>query len=185
MISIKQRKHIERLASLNKGRKLSEKQICAIREAVTKKHPAIIKICINCNQQFYRKTYTCGIQEPFPRFSNRKYCSLYCARHSTHHKEILKRNTGRGNKNPNWHGGKKITQDGYISIWTPHHPYANQHGCVPEHRLVMEKKIKRFLKPSEVVHHINEIKNDNRPENLQLFKNTGYHLNHHLKYYKK
>jgi len=39
----------------------------------------------------------------------------------------------------------------------------------------MEEKIGRYLKPVEVVHHINEIRDDNRIENLQMFANDLEH----------
>ena len=51
----------------------------------------------------------------------------------------------------------------------PEHPFATKSGYIREHRLVMEKKIGRFLQPNEVVHHINGNRQDNRVENLQLF----------------
>lgn len=81
----------------------------------------------------------------------------------------------KGPNNPMWLNGRKIGKGGYILIHQPTHPYANSQGYVPEHRLVMEKHIGRYLNPKEIVHHINKDRKDNRIENLQLMKSNSDH----------
>ena len=41
-------------------------------------------------------------------------------------------------------------------------------GVMLEHVYVMVKRLRRFLRDNESVHHKNGVKNDNRPENLEL-----------------
>lgn len=53
-------------------------------------------------------------------------------------------------------------------LYMPNHPRAYKMGQVLEHIVVMERKLGRSLYPHETVHHINGIKDDNRPENLQV-----------------
>jgi hypothetical protein len=84
-----------------------------------------------------------------------------------------------GSRSPGWNGGRTNSR-GYVKIHMPSHPHA-QNGYVLEHRLVMEKMIGRLLDASEVVHHRNGVKDDNRPENLQLFSENKDHLAHELK----
>lgn len=58
---------------------------------------------------------------------------------------------------------------GYVLVWAPNHPAAYTSKRVPEHRLVMEKMLGRYLTEGENVHHINGVRDDNRPENLELW----------------
>lgn len=74
----------------------------------------------------------------------------------------------------------RITSAGYKYIMIPDHPRVNATKCVPEHVLIMEKHIGRYLTKEEVVHHINENKLDNRIENLKLFSNSSEHMRHHF-----
>lgn len=74
-----------------------------------------------------------------------------------------------------WKGGRIIEKEKYVLIKNNIHPYCNNKGYVREHRLVMEKLIGRYLKPEEVVHHINGDPADNRIDNLQLFANESEH----------
>lgn len=85
----------------------------------------------------------------------------------------------KAEKSYRWKGGRGRTTEGYILIYNPTHPFKNNNNYVLEHRLVMEKHIGRYLNPKEVVHHINGIVNDNRLENLMLFKNWVEHIAHH------
>ncbi len=84
-----------------------------------------------------------------------------------------------GENNPRWNNGIKKMMSGYITIASPNHPLKGKYGYVFKHRLVMEKKLGRYLLPEEVVHHLNKIKNDNRIENLKLFATTGKHSAFH------
>lgn len=71
----------------------------------------------------------------------------------------------------NWNGGR-VRMGSYVAVMVePDSPFASMRmsqGYVLEHRLVMAKKLGRPLTSRESVHHINGVRDDNRPENLQL-----------------
>lgn len=91
----------------------------------------------------------------------------------------------KGPKSPAWKGGRHLS-NGYTVVSLNLLPPAEQQmfECmasrssgryVPEHRLVVARSIGRPLTRSEVVHHINGIKTDNRLENLELHGSSSSH----------
>jgi hypothetical protein len=102
--------------------------------------------------------------------------------HSEKTKRILseKAKLRTGINSTHWHGGRMMI-GGYWYILSPGHPNKTQMGYVAEHRLMIEKKIGRFLTAQEVVHHINGIKTDNLESNLVMCQSQSEHANHHNK----
>jgi hypothetical protein len=130
-----------------------------------------ICICDNCGKEFKRKSSKVS---PF-KFN---YCCHKC-KNQGHSMEL-------SGVNCHWfNGGKTISGGGYVYISLPDHPYKEVRGYVCEHRIVMEKHLDRYLKPDEVIHHINGNKMDNRIENLRLFSSQSEHKKHHYEILKE
>lgn len=85
----------------------------------------------------------------------------------------------KGEKNHNWKGGQFICAQGYVYIKVPEHPNINKRGYVKRARLIMEQYLGRYLKSEEIPHHKNEIKDDDRIENLRLFPSKATHTSFH------
>lgn len=70
---------------------------------------------------------------------------------------------------------RRVTWNGYIALYRPYHPNRNKQNYVYEHRLVAEEQLGRYLKDTEMVHHINKKRGDNRPQNLMVFVDRDSH----------
>lgn len=106
-------------------------------------------ICKSCDSEFE------------DRRKEAKYCKYQCYWDSLKGRSAIRK--------------EKILRQGYWYVLRIDHPFSQKQGYIAEHRLVMEKIIGRYLTRKEVVHHKNNIKTDNRPENLELFASAGIH----------
>ena len=80
-----------------------------------------------------------------------------------------------GPANTQWKGGRQKHSEGYIQIWSPSHPRADTKRLVFEHMLVWEKAQGRSLPFNWTIHHINGIRDDNRPGNLLACPKGNHH----------
>ena len=100
---------------------------------------------------------TCGNEFERPHGKKRIYCSRSCAMRGRYR-------LGQIGQHPE--GGTIIHSSGYVQ-------QKNGGKWIMQHRLVMAEVIGRPLKPSERVHHKNGKRDDNRPENLELWTGVG------------
>jgi hypothetical protein len=81
-----------------------------------------------------------------------------------------------GKTSSNWKGGR-IVKRNYVLIWSEEFGRESD-KYILEHRLVMSHHLGRRLLPSEHVHHINENRQDNRIENLQILSCSEHARKH-------
>jgi len=85
-----------------------------------------------------------------------------------------------GEQAPNWKGGTFKVPSGYVFVYMKNNTefscMANSSGYTQEHRLVMAQHLGRPLLSSEIVHHINGKRDDNRIENLKLLASSKKHF---------
>src|SRR5579864_5158901 len=110
------------------------------------------KLCPACGQKVHRDHCRCGSLK-----TRRAVTCLRCRAEA-------------GASNGNWRGRTVKHRAGYVLRRVPSHPKAKTaNGYVLEHVLVMEELLGRYLTDGENVHHENGVKDDNRPDNLELW----------------
>jgi len=130
------------------------------------------KYCPDCRHEAYlahcRKNERELYRHPCPS------CGILIDRKAKlcHHCTVKKRGSKYKGLNRYRNGPHKqyMKVNGYIKEYCPNHPNCDNHGVVPQHRLVMEGMIGRYLEGNEIVHHLNGVRDDNRPQNLALVK---------------
>jgi len=143
----------------------------------------IEKLCEVCNKSFYvpknrqkarfcstdchrvaqvtrRETIcaTCG--ETFLSAPSRgmQYCTRECYEAARYKRPLEHQVNGKP---------AKVNKQGYVEVW-------DGEKWVFEHRFVMERELGRPLLMEEHVHHINRVKDDNRPENLKILSGSEH-----------
>lgn len=111
-----------------------------------------MKTCENCGAQFNK-----GEREGFSHFEKRRFCSRECVR-------------------------PKRKPDNELNPKTRYRTIKIKGKTYLVHRLVMQRKLGRELKPSEIVHHINHDRFDNDPDNLELTNSREHSIHHNQKH---
>lgn len=122
---------------------------------VAQTKPPVLKVCVVCSKEMWLKP-----SQAEWRGQERFYCSRECMG-LAHTKRPLDRVV---NGKP-----ARLDEDGYVWVWAPEHVESSRYkGWMAEHRLVAEQHLGRELTSADEVHHVNRVKDDNRPENLQV-----------------
>lgn len=121
----------------------------------TKHTRALEDTCEYCGEDFVKHV------------RRRRFCSKSCAR--------AVQRIPTGERSHKWKGGRQIDGKGYVLVYAKGHPsLGGTCTYMLEHRMVMEAHLRRQLGSDEIVHHINGVKTDNRPENLEIVDRTEH-----------
>ncbi len=125
----------------------------------------IYHACVDCGK--VRLVQTCYGESRSPRC---RPCSKTEANHPQY--------GITGEDAAHWKGGVTTDNKGYVWIYSPNHPAVSSKGYVKRARLILEKKLGRYLLPGMEPHHKNEIKSDDSPENLEELTHSGHTILH-------
>ena len=130
----------------------------------TKSIRYIIVPCSICGAPFLQKK---GNEKKY----NRAYCSDSCRK-----KAINIHYAGKNHMS--YLSGKFKDQRGYIHIKSDNHHRADAHGYVYEHIIIAENKYGREILKNEDVHHIDEDRSNNDPDNLEVLSRKEHTCRH-------
>jgi len=156
------------------------------------KHPGYCFLCITRFLRGGQRTpstlfepdiqcIACGSAKDVLRTSylkNKGYCRSCALRRAVDARRASGWKSPSGPQHPNWKGGRYRDNDGYILIKMPEHPRAQSSGYVYEHIVILEQKLDISITKDKHVHHKNENKADNRPENLELLDPSEHLVAH-------
>ena len=111
------------------------------------------------NRIIYRCKCHCGIifETSNQNFYHKKFKSCGCLSINREGKTVNERR-----KDPK----------GYWWVYKPGHANSNPKGWIREERLIMANQLGRPLNPNESVRHKNNIVEDNRPDNLEIWEDA-------------
>lgn len=107
-------------------------------------------ICDYCGNQFLRTGYPSQFTKYKANYCHKR-CAMLAARELYRPTQIT-----------------VLSNNGHIMVRVKTHPNANKNSQVPKAHLVMENHIGRYIKKTEVVHHIDLNPLNNNNANLQI-----------------
>lgn len=115
--------------------------------------------CLACGNKFLVKA---------SRANKAHYCSVEC---------YNKKRGMPGETNPAWNGGMVLDVHGYLlKKVEKDYPGANCKGYIRNCRYVWQETTGEILKATDVIHHINGIRSDDKIENLQKYASHSEHI---------